>query len=129
MKRTRSYSDLDLDFIPHPLNGDISVKYNEDAVKRSLRNIILTNKYDRAFHPEIHSGLNELLFEPMTAINIILLKRDIKDLVERHEKRALVDYVEVVPMQGEDGYEIVISFRTINIIDPITTKLFLKRVR
>ena len=51
------YRDLDLDFVPHPVTKDISIKTNDEAVKRSVRNLVLTNAYEKPFHPEISSDV------------------------------------------------------------------------
>jgi len=57
------YADLDLFFRPHPVTGDISLKYDTDAVKRSVRNIMMTNYYERPFKPGFGSNIREMLFE------------------------------------------------------------------
>jgi phage baseplate assembly protein W len=129
MKKTRHYSDIDLDFTPHILTGDLSMKYDEDSVRRSLRNIVLTNKYERLFHPEIYSGISELLFEHMSQIVSISLKTRLENLIAKYEPRAKALHIEVTPNYSEDRYDIEISFYVINNLKPVTTKLYLKRIR
>ena len=59
---TRRWADLDLDFTAHPVTKDIVLKKDVEAVKRSVRNLILTNKYDRPFQPNIDGGVTRHLF-------------------------------------------------------------------
>ena len=128
-KNTRIYSDLDLDFKAHPLNGDVAMKYNEDAVRRAIYHIVMTNTYDRPFQPHIGANIRELLFEqPTMAIRMSLQKR-IKHLIISNEPRANVIDIQVTNTEDLESYEIDVIFSTLNIVNPISTKLFLTRVR
>lgn len=126
---TRVYADLDLDFKPHPLTGDLPMKYDEDAVKRAVRHLILTNAYERKFHPEIDSTLRQFLFEPMGPIVAATIRSRIKNILDNHEPRVKIEDIDVVGNERTQSYEITITFTTLNIIEPIETKIFLKRVR
>lgn len=126
-KNTRIYADLDLDFKAHPLNGDIALKYNEEAVKRSIRHIILTNTYDRPFNPYTGAGIRELLFEPNTMTVKLSLETRIRNLIANKEPRATI--LEVNVESNDDRYEIDIIFSILNILEPVQTKIYLKRVR
>ncbi len=123
------YSDVDLKFIIHPLNHDINVLYNEDAIKRSLKHLILSNRGDFKFHPEIDVGLRDSLFEPMTSTTVNVLKKKIRVLIEQYMERVKLIRVDIEPNAEMDGYDIEITFNTINILRPITTTLFLQRIR
>ena len=74
MKISRTFSDIDLNFIPHPVTGDIVKKYDESAIKAAIRNLVLTSNYERPFHSEIGSQLRNLLFVPMSPITIQLIQ-------------------------------------------------------
>ena len=128
-KNTRIYADLDLDFMPHPLTGDLPMKYNEESIKRALRNLINTSKYDRKFHPEINSGVRDYLFEPMSLITALSVETHLKHLIAQHEPRVNLIDLEVVPNNDEQSYEVNITFSTINNIAPIQTKVYLQRIR
>lgn len=128
-KHTRVYADLDMDFVAHPLTGDVSMKYNDDAIKRSLRNLIQTDKFDRKFHPEINSGVRDYLFEPMSLITALNIETHINHLIQQHEPRVNVIDLAVEADNEAQAYEISITFNTINNIEPISTKIFLQRVR
>ena len=74
---TRGWADLDLDFTKHPVTKDITRKLNVEAVKRSVRNLIQTNKYDKKFHPEVDGGVTRHLFGLATAAT----KHDISEAI------------------------------------------------
>ena len=74
-RNVRQYSDLDLFFAPKGVSKDISKVTDIQAVKRSIRNLVLTNHYEKPFHPEIGSGVRDMLFEPMTPITANILTR------------------------------------------------------
>lgn len=128
-KNTRVYADLDLDFTQHPLTGDLPMKYNDEAIKRSLRNLVQTYKFGRKFHPEIDSGVRDYLFEPMSLITALSIETQLKHIIEQHEPRVNLIDLEVVPDNEEQSYEINITFNTVNSIEPIQTRIFLQRVR
>jgi len=123
------YSDLDLNMIQHPINRDVSKKYNESAIARSIRNLILTNKYERAFHPELGGGLRELLFEPSTIITLDSIKSHILWLITSQEPRVKNPEVEVELSEDESTFDCTIHFTAINNRTPTTITLYLKRVK
>ena len=73
LKVSRIYSDLDLFFQKKNSNSDVNIIEDVQAVKRSIRNLVLLNTYEKPFHPEIAGGVRELLFENMTPITSIVL--------------------------------------------------------
>ena len=82
------FKDLDLDFEAHPVTGDISKLSNEEAVKRSIRNLVLLNHYEIFTHPEIASGVTQLLFENMETNTARVIQRLITELIKNFEPRA-----------------------------------------
>jgi uncharacterized protein len=126
---TRSWSDLDLDFVAHPVTKDIVFKNDVEAVKRSIRNLILTNRYERPFQPEIDGGVTRHLFQLSTPHT----KHDVKGAVENcilnFEPRAQVIEVIVGGDLDKNGFEITIMFRVVNTPDPVTIEVFLERLR
>tara|TARA_B110000495_G_scaffold122032_1_gene106015 strand:+ start:166 stop:579 length:414 start_codon:yes stop_codon:yes gene_type:complete len=126
---TRSWSDLDLDFVAHPVTKDIVFKHDVEAVKRSIRNLILTNRYERPFQPEIDGGVTRHLFQLSTPHT----KHDVKGAVENcilnFEPRAQVIEVIVGGDLDKNGFDITIMFRVVNTPDPVTIEVFLERLR
>lgn len=127
--RAPDYSDLDLDFIRKPGTGDISKKLSEEAIKRSIRNLVLTNHYERPFRSFIGSNVQKLLFENLTPITANLLIRAITEVIENFEPRARLLEVQVNVNFDNNGYDARITFTPINKIEPVVTSLFLERVR
>ena len=126
---SRRWSDLDLDFQAHPVTKDIVTKTDVEAVKRSVRNLILTNKYERPFQPQIDGGVTRHLFElssPMTKSNI---QGAVKLAIANFEPRAEVISVFVGGDLDRNGFDVTIEFRVVNHPNPVTIELFLERLR
>lgn len=128
-RNTRTYSDFDLDFKPHPLTGDLVMKFDGEAIKRSIRQLIMLNKYEKPFHPEIAGSIRELLFEPMGQNTALGIEVRVEFLIKQFEPRA--DLIEVIaePDYKKNAYEITIRFKIKNQLNPIEQKIFLQRVR
>ena len=126
---TRGWADLDLDFTAHPVTKDITRKMNVEAVKRSVRNLILTNRYERPFHPELDGGVTRHLFGLATAHTKHDIKLAIENCLENFESRVIVDDVKVGGSLDNNGFNVSIHFTVINSPEPIEIALFLERVR
>ena len=92
---TYTYRDFSLFFTKNPVTGDISTLTDVADVKRSIRNLVLTNEFDRPFHPEIASHVRDLLFQPFTAITYNLLRNRIDKVLEIYEPRATLTRIEI----------------------------------
>lgn len=125
----RQYRDLNLSFILHPATNDVSAITNADAVRRSIRNLVLTNYYERPFRPSLGSGVAQLLFEPITAITSQRIKTAIQDVIRGYEPRADLLGVDVEVTPDRNAYEATITFHVVNQIDPVTVSVFLERIR
>ena len=127
--RNKDYSDLDLDFLPHPTTKDVMRKTGIDSVKRSVRNLIFTNFYDRPFRPYIGSNVQKLLFENANPLVEGFLRDAIKEVIENFEPRVLVKKVEALFDYDNNGYNVRIYFVVLNSSEPVVTTLFLERIR
>ena len=125
----RTFRDLDLNFTIHPVKKDINVYRNEFAIINSIKNLILTNHYDRPFQPEIGSNIRRLLFEQVDSITAAQIEREITEVIGNFEPRAQVSRVDAVPSPDENLYKIRLEFFIINSSDPITINFFLERIR
>ena len=81
------FTDLDLDFLPNYVDRDVLIKINEEAVKRALRNLILIRRYEKPFHPEITSGIQDLLFENPSPVVYGVLQSHVEELIRKYEPR------------------------------------------
>jgi len=128
-RNTRIFSDLDLNFTAHPVTKDISRRYDENAVKTSLKNLILTRNFERPFHSEIGSPINALLFEPPSPMLNITLERAIIDVVNNFEPRVDLLDVNVLSSPDENSLYVTITFKIVNTQQPLTLDLTLERTR
>ena len=108
------YRDLDLDFKPHPVTKNIIMTTNDGAVKRSVRNLVLLNTYEKPFHPEIGSDVRDLLFELATPLTAIRLKHAINEVIVNFEPRAQVLDISVSNDIDNNAFAVTIVFRVIN---------------
>jgi phage baseplate assembly protein W len=127
--RKYDYADLDLDFIKHPTTGDVVKKTGIDAVKRSVRNLVLTNFYDRPFQSYIGSSAQKLLFENANPLIEQFLRDAIREVVENYEPRVNVVEVRVKFDNDNNGYNATIDFIVLNSNTPVRFNLFLERLR
>ena len=114
-RSTRLYRDIALSFETNAATKDVIVKKDVDAVKQSVKNLILTNHYERPFRPEIGSGVTQLLFEPLDPITAQSLKRVIGEVITNFEPRAQLVSVDARPNPDTNSYEVTIDFRVINV--------------
>ena len=110
----KEYVDLDLFFGRKSSNSDIQDLTNVKAVKRSIRNLILTNHFEKPFHPEIGSGVRDMLFENMTPVTSHILARKIEDVILNFEPRARLVGVRAEPILDRNTYEVTIEFYVVN---------------
>ena len=113
-RNTRQYTALDLFFSKKISDSDISKVTDIQAVKRSVRNLILLSHYEKPFHPEIGSGVRDILFEPMTAITAVILNRKIEDTINNFEPRAKLISVRSIPDLDQNAYNVSIEFFVVN---------------
>ena len=102
----RTFRDLDLNFTIHPVKKDINTFKDEFAIINSIKNLILTNYYERLFQPQIGSGLRGLLFEPIDSLVAASIEREIVEAINNFEPRASVSSVAAVPSPDENRYNI-----------------------
>ena len=109
-RSVRRYTDLDLFFGKKSSNSDVNEVVDIQAVKRSIRNLVLLNHYEKPFHPEIASGVRDMLFELMTPVTAQVLARKIEDTINNFEPRALLAGVEVFPDFDQNAYSVTVEF-------------------
>lgn len=126
---TKLYSDIDFMFTKKPGSADVALSYDAQAVIRSIRNLILTNHYERLFNPDLGSNVNAILFELVSPSSADALKFEIKALIENYEPRAIVKEVVVTPLPDRNAYNLYLSFFLENATLPTTITLLLERTR
>lgn len=123
------YSDIDFSFTRTPGRNDVALSYDEMAVIRSVRNLLLTKNYEKLFQPAIGSRVNQLLFEPISPITAGTLKIEIEKVINNYEPRAKLDIVTVVENPDYNAYSVSIQFYIGNNVQPTAINLILERTR
>lgn len=123
------YSDIDLTFARNPITGDVAISYDENAVIRSVRNLVLTNFYERPFQPSVGSNVEAHLFEPASSITAAALESEIRVTIENHEPRAKLSDINIVALEDLNTFYIEITFFIGNNTQPTTVNLLLERSR
>jgi len=129
-RNSQKYSDLDLFFSKNAGNTDINIITDVQAVKRSIRNLVLLNHYEKPFHPEIGSGVRDMLFELMTPVTAQILARKIQDVIENYEPRARLVGVRANPNLDRNEYNVTIEFYVVNApTELVELDIILERLR
>ena len=123
------YSDLDLTFLKKPVDGDVSMKYNEQAVIRSIRNLLATNRFEKLFQPEIGSTINQLLFEPVSPLSASLIEDEIGRMIDNYEPRATISQIEVSANPDSNSFAVYIAVFIGNLASPTAINIILTRSR
>ena len=128
-RSSKIYKDLNLGFEQNTATKDIQKITDVEAVKRSVRNLINTNHYEKPFHPEIGSNLRAMLFELMSPQMNHLISKQIENLINNYEPRCNLVEVFAQPMFDRNGYSVQISFMVNNHQEPVIVESFLERLR
>ena len=128
-KSTRTYVDLDLDFTRHPVTNDVVKITDVDAVKRSVRNLINTQFYERPFHPELGCGVRDMLFENYTPMTGIFMRRKIEEVLSNYEPRASLSSIQVNEQMDRNAIDVVVNFYVLNLPNPVSVTTTLQRIR
>ena len=128
-RNTRTFSDIDLNFTRHPVSNDVVRKFDEDAVKQSVKTLVLTQIYEKPFHPEIGSRIRGLLFEPASPMLRLLIEREITDTITNHEPRVILNEVRVAVSPDNNEVMASIVFTIVNTTRPVEVDLILTRTR
>jgi len=123
------FSDLDLNFTIHPIKKDINRHINETAVVNSIKNLILTNHYEKPFQPDIGSNVRRILFENMDTITATTLQNEIAQTIKNYEPRVNISKLEVAPDFENNGFKVYMEFFVVNVTNPIIINFFLERIR
>ena len=113
-RNVRQYKDLDLFFGTKQASNDINKVTDIQAVKRSVRNLVLLNHYEKPFHPEIGSGIRNMLFENMSPLTSHALTIEIEDVIVNFEPRVQLVGVKALPNLDRNEYEVSIEFFVVN---------------
>jgi phage baseplate assembly protein W len=126
----RQFSDVNTSFTKHPLTGDVSIKTNDDSIKQSLRNLVLLNKNEKPFHPEIGGDIYRMLFENFDEPGTeAIVQNDLIALITQYEPRIDINDITVDFNYDSNSVSITIYYVILNTLQPSSVEIFLKNVR
>ena len=129
-RNVRQYSDLDLFFTKKTVGSDVNKVTDIQAVKRSVRNLILLNAFEKPFHPEISSGVRDMLFENMSPVVASILNKQIEDVVVNFEPRVRLVGVRALPDYDRNIYNVTLEFYVVNApTELVDLSVMLERLR
>jgi len=128
-RNTRTFTDLDFNFLLHPKTGDVSTRVDEQAIAQSIKNLVLTRNFERPFRPEVGCQATTLLFEPAGPMLAQLMERSIADVIENFEPRAVLLGVKANFSPENNSVYVVVTFKIRNTETPIEVNLILERTR
>ena len=128
-KRRILYRDFHKDLTLNPISSDLAVKTNEDAIKESLKNLVLTNRGERLMQPNIGSDVRASLFENATPVTLKVLQERVKDVINNFEPRVSLIDVDVTSLYDDNRVQVTIYFYIRNREDPLTLDILIERVR
>ena len=128
-RNSRPFKDIDLDFGRNTVTNDVMTVTDIVAIKRSVKNLIQTNFYERPFHPEMGCGVRELLFENFTPITGVFIKRKIAEVITNFEPRVTLNSVHLDDDPDNNRLVVDIYFYVTGIPGPQQVSTFLQRLR
>jgi|TARA_A200000113_G_scaffold97444_1_gene87265 phage baseplate assembly protein W len=129
-RSVRIFKDLNLNFAPNLVTNDVSKLTDIEAIKRSVRNLVQLNHYEKPFHPEIGSNIRATLFENLSPITAALLSRNIETVIKTYESRVELSNIKAIPNIDRNAYDVRIEFFVVNSPgELVTLDVLLERVR
>ena len=128
-RNSRKFRDLDLSFGRNIVTNDVNTVEDVVAIKRSVKNLVQTNFYERPFHPELGCGVRDLLFEQYTPMTGIFIRRKIEEVLNNYEPRARISSIQVNEQEDRNALDVVINFYVLNLPNPVSVTTTLQRIR
>ena len=123
------YSDFYKDLITNPISNDLALRTNEESIKESIRNLILTDRGERLMQPNIGSDVRASLFENATPVTLRILEERVRDVINNYEPRASIINIDVTSLYDDNRVQVTIYFYVKNREEPISVDVFIERVR
>ena len=130
MPEVSTFKDLSITFKKHPVTDDLVTVKDKSAVAQSIKGLLLTRRGERPFQPDLGSGLQDLLFEPMDYGSAALIKKEIRETLNRFEPRISITNLMCYPDLMNNGYEVELEYKIIGREDrAVALDIFLERTR
>lgn len=128
-KAVNAFCDLDINFDRNPMSNDVALRREEEAIKRSLRNLIFLKRHEKPFHPEINSGVTDMLFELVDPVAVLELRSRISEMIRNYEPRVQNAIVDITDNIDRNEVRIVINFTIRNVQKVYNLSVVLERIR
>lgn len=128
-RKPETYSDFFKDLTLSPINNDLARKIDEDSIKESIKNLVLTDRGERLFQPNLGCDIRKMMFENIGPDTILLVKEMIRNTIKTYEPRVAIIGIDVIAPPDQLSLFITIVFSIINKEEPITLNITLERVR
>ena len=115
---SRNFKDISLGFLPHPITKDVIALKNENAIARSVRNLVLTHLQERPFEPILGSRIGASLFELMDAGSAAVIQDEIRNTLDNYEPRVRLLNVDVIPYYDSHQYDVTLMYEIVGIDVP-----------
>ena len=130
MPEVSTFKDLSITFKKHPVTDDLVTVKDKAAVAQSIKGLLLTRRGERPFQPDLGSGLQDLLFEPLDYGSGALIKKEIKETLNRYEPRISITKLMCYPDMSNNGYEVELEYFILGREDrAVALDIFLERTR
>lgn len=126
---SQAYSDFLTNLYPHPVSKDIVKFINENAVVRSIRNLLMTDRGERLYQPNLGTDLRKMLFEPIDSATAQMISVFVQQTITNYEPRAKIISLDVIPEEENNRYIVGLTVIVINKQDPISFNITLDRIR
>ena len=130
MPTFQTFKDLSVTFKKHPVTDDLVTVKDKAAIVQAITALLLTNKGERPFKPDLGCGIQQSLFEPLDYATAGLIRSQVVEVIKKYEPRIVLDNVEVIPDEQNNGYEVELFYTIVGRDDtPIAVEFFLERTR
>lgn len=129
VSKKKPWRDLDLSLKIHPIRKDIIPLKDDAAIKNAVKNLLVSNFYERPFQEDLGANLRGLLFEPAGFITEIQLRDNIRNVLNKYEPRVRVTNIDITDMSQENSYKIIVNFKIKEYDSAAAVEIVLRRLR
>lgn len=129
VSKKKPWRDLDLSLKIHPIRKDIIPLKDDTAIKNAVKNLLITNFFERPFQDDLGANLRGLLFEPAGYITEIQLRDNIRTVLSKYEPRVRVTNIDITDMSQENSYNIIVNFKIKEYDSAAAVEIVLRRLR
>ena len=127
LAKSRSFNDIGMAFGRNPFTDDVSIVKDDNSIKQSIRNLVMTTPGEKPFQPNIGCGVYSLLFEPLDAFSADAIKSEIINTINQYERRVQLRNVNCIPFKGNNKISVTVQYQVVGIPIVEEVKFVLQR--